>query len=97
MRAGRRAVLDEPVHKGALTVASGPERGVASSDKASAPITGLAYRTLEDGSATQRLAQPAEAVVDAGCDETRCYAVALAREPGGDGMKPEAMKVLAYP
>jgi hypothetical protein len=66
-------------------------------EKTSAPITGLAYRALEEGATTARVGQAADALTDAGCDDTRCYAVALVREPGSDGMKPEAMKILAYP
>ena len=66
-------------------------------EKSSAPVTGLAYRALEEGATTVRIAQTADAIADAGCDESRCYAVALVREPGSDGMKPEAMKILAYP
>ncbi len=66
-------------------------------EKTSAPITGLAFRVLEEGAATGRVVQTADAIADAGCDAVRCYAVALVREQGSDGMKPEAMKVLAYP
>jgi hypothetical protein len=66
-------------------------------EKTSPPITGLAYRTIQDASTTLRLPQAADAITDAGCDEARCYAVALVRAPGSDGMKPEAMKVLTYP
>ena len=66
-------------------------------EKTSAPITGLALRLLAEGATTGRVAQMADAIADAGCDAARCYAVALVREPGGDGMKPEAMKALAYP
>jgi hypothetical protein len=66
-------------------------------EKTSAPITGLAYRALRDDSVTRRLAQAADGVADAGCDEARCYAVALVRPPGSDGMKPETMKLLTYP
>ena len=66
-------------------------------EKTSPPITGLAYRSLEEGAATARVAQAADGIADAGCDETRCYALALVRDPASDGMKPEAMKILAYP
>jgi hypothetical protein len=66
-------------------------------EKTSAPITGLAFRLLAEGATTGRVPQIADAIADAGCDAARCYAVALVREPGGDGMKPEAMKILAYP
>lgn len=65
--------------------------------KGAAPISGLAYRALEEGGTLARLALSADALADAGCDATRCYAVALAREPGADGMKPEAIRVVSYP
>jgi hypothetical protein len=65
--------------------------------KTSAPIAGLAYRRIGEGGATARIAQPADAIADAGCDAERCYAVALVRESGSDGMKPEAIRVIAYP
>jgi hypothetical protein len=35
--------------------------------------------------------------VDAGCDDAKCYAVALARAPGTTEMVPEMATVLAYP
>jgi hypothetical protein len=66
-------------------------------EKTSAPLSGLAFRVLAEGAKTGRVAQPSDAIADAGCDAARCYAVALVREPGADGMKPEAIKILAYP
>jgi hypothetical protein len=66
-------------------------------DKRSAPLTGIAFRRFQEGAATGRVTQAADAVGDAGCDETRCYAVALVRSAGGDGMAPEEIKVLTYP
>jgi hypothetical protein len=66
-------------------------------EKTSPPITGLAFRALDEGATTVRIAQAADALADAGCNETHCYAVALVRETGADGMKPDAMKILAYP
>ncbi len=65
--------------------------------KTSAPVTGLAYRVLDEGATTSRIAAAADAIADAGCDEARCYAVALVREPGRDGMTPEAISVISYP
>jgi hypothetical protein len=32
-----------------------------------------------------------------GCDDRGCAVAALVRPPGGDGMQPEAIMVLAYP
>jgi hypothetical protein len=66
-------------------------------EKSSPPITGLAYHSFQDGATTSRVIQAADGMADAGCDGARCYAVALLREPGGDGMKPGAMKILTYP
>ncbi len=44
-----------------------------------------------------RIARPADDIVDAGCDDARCYAVALVRGAAEDGTSPEAVTVLAYP
>ena len=68
-------------------------------DATSAPIAGLAFRTLDGKAATPvtHLARPADAIVDAGCDKERCYAVALARAPGTDDMLPEVAQVITYP
>ena len=43
------------------------------------------------------LEQNADAIADAGCDASACYAVALVREAGGDGMAPEALRLIRYP
>jgi hypothetical protein len=72
---------------------------VSRRDATSAPIAGLSYRTL-DGTTLMpvvRVPRPADALVDAGCDKDRCYAVALARAPGTTEMVPEAAQVIAYP
>jgi hypothetical protein len=68
--------------------------------KEKAPITGLVHRLVgPDGAARElaRIDQPADALVDAGCDDKRCYAVALARRPGADVMAPGFARVLRYP
>ena len=65
-----------------------------------APIAGLLHRTVPaSGPAGElaRIEQPADALVDAGCDSTRCYAVALARRTGMDAMVPGLARVLRYP
>jgi hypothetical protein len=67
--------------------------------KPRAPITGLVHRSVRAGGETGELAraeQPADALVDAGCDAVRCYAVALARQPGMDGMVPGLARVIRY-
>lgn len=60
-----------------------------------APIAGIAFRAIASATAPTRIAQGADQVADAGCDETRCYAVFLVRE--GDGMKPESVRLVTYP
>ncbi len=65
-----------------------------------APIAGLAHRLVPAQGAAPPLArveQPADALVDAGCDGTRCFAVALARKTGMDAMVPGIARVLRYP
>jgi hypothetical protein len=67
--------------------------------KARAPIAGLASRTIPASGAPPeltRLEQPADALVDATCDQARCYAVALARRTGMDAMVPGVARVLRY-
>lgn len=67
--------------------------------KARAPIAGLAHRRVPAaGSASElaRIEQPADALVDAGCDGARCYAVALERRAGMDAMVPGLPRVLRY-
>jgi hypothetical protein len=66
-------------------------------DKTVAPIVGFAYQVLGEGAKLVHVPIAADAIADAGCDAARCYAVALVREPGRDGMSPEAMRVVAYP
>jgi hypothetical protein len=68
-------------------------------DATSAPIAGLAYRVFDGptpGPMT-RVPLPADALVDAGCDKEKCYAVALVRAPGTTNMRPEAVRAIAYP
>lgn len=64
-----------------------------------APVAGLAHRTVPASGPAGDLAridQPADALVDGGCDGTRCYAVALARRDGMDAMVPGLARVLRY-
>ncbi len=68
-------------------------------DAFSAPIAGLAYRVMEGAGAGQvvRVARAADALVDAGCDKDRCYAIALLREPKTTNIVPEIVQTIAYP
>jgi hypothetical protein len=62
------------------------------------PIAGMAFRVLgADGVRRGLLEQPADALVEGGCDERGCSAVALVREPGSDGMQPAPIRVFGYP
>jgi hypothetical protein len=64
-----------------------------------APVEALAHRMVRAAGASPELArveQPADALVDAGCDGARCYAVALARRAGMDAMVPGLAKVIRY-
>jgi len=64
-----------------------------------APVAGLAHRRVVPTGALAELVraeQPSDALVDAGCDGTRCYAVALARRPGMDAMVPGLARVIRY-
>lgn len=63
------------------------------------PIAGLAFVTLngETVSDVTRISAPADALVDAGCDEHACYAVALLRPEATDGMVPGTARILRYP
>jgi hypothetical protein len=83
---------------GSALVVAWAER-VPKTGATSAPIAGLAYRVFAGPTpgAMLHVARPADALVDAGCDETKCYAVALARAPGTTEMEPELATVLAYP
>jgi hypothetical protein len=90
-----------PFFSGAVpggVVLAWPERP-AHAEEGAAAIDGLAYRvvSLEGAGEPKRIVRALDDVVDAGCDEARCYAVALLHHPGDDGGEPEAIEVLAYP
>jgi hypothetical protein len=73
------------------------ERRTAQPLKA-APVAGVAFRVLRaDGVGAGRIEQPADALVDSGCDEAGCSVAALVREPGSDGMRPAPIRVFGYP
>ncbi len=73
------------------------ERGAKAGDTVP-PISGLAYRVVApDGVRAGRIPLAADALVDGDCDETGCFAAALAREPGSDGMTPGPIAVVPYP
>ena len=59
------------------------------------PIAGIAYRVMGDGDA-KRIAQPSDGMAFAGCDDKKCYAVALTRTDA-DAMAPGAPKLLSFP
>lgn len=64
-----------------------------------APVAGLAHRRVTLAGALPALVradQPADALVDAGCDGKACYAVALARQAGMDAMVPGFARVIRY-
>jgi hypothetical protein len=64
----------------------------------SAAISGAAFRVLADGGVRPgRIEAQADAFVNGGCDDHRCSAVALLREPGSDGMRPAPIRVFGYP
>jgi hypothetical protein len=95
------AVVRGPFWSGAVTggvVVAWAERP-ARVDAGGAPIVALAYRVVSVDALGEphRIDRPADELVDAGCDDTRCYAVALARAAGEDGGQPEVAQVLAYP
>lgn len=72
---------------------------VSAIGKARAPIAGLAHRVVTPTGALPAfgmIEQPADALVDAGCDASKCYAVALARKPGADNMVPGYARVIRY-
>jgi hypothetical protein len=74
------------------------ERGGAGGADHAAPISGLAYRIMaSEGARSGEVHVSADAVVDGDCDETGCFAAALLREPGADGMSPEAIGLVTYP
>jgi hypothetical protein len=65
---------------------------------AAAPIDGLAYRVLQgDRPREGRTDVEADALVDAGCDDTGCFAAALPRGPDNDGGRPGPILALSYP
>lgn len=67
--------------------------------KPKAPIVALAHAFVPAVGAAEtvkRVEIAADAVVDAGCDSERCYAAALERRAGTDGMVPGPIKVLRY-
>jgi hypothetical protein len=74
-----------------------PERAGAGG-RARAPIIGLAHARVAPGAAPTlgQAEQPSDALVDAGCDATQCYAVALVRPEGADGMAPGIARVIRY-
>ena len=67
-----------------------------SADKA--PIDGLEYRVARtDGVLRGHVDTPADALIDGGCDETGCFAVALTREANSDDLRPMRIAVLGIP
>jgi len=63
-----------------------------------APIRGLATRILRaDGVRPRRIDIQADALADGGCNDRGCFAAALVRDPGTDGMRPAAIAAIAYP
>ena len=63
-----------------------------------APIDGLVYRVVAgDRPISGGVDVQAEALVDAGCDETGCFAAALFRGPDADGSRPEPILGIRYP
>jgi hypothetical protein len=73
------------------------ERGARGS-AATAPIAGASFRLLTAGGMqSHRIDQPADALVDSGCDAKGCSLAALVRPTDGDGMQPESLRTIAYP
>lgn len=90
-----------PFFTGALgdAVSVGWVERIPVAGKARAPVAGLAHRTVNAAGPPGELArveQAADALVDAGCDSSRCYAVALARKAGMDAMIPGLARVVRY-
>jgi hypothetical protein len=96
-----------------MPVVAWVERAASLSAKAP-PIAGVALRALSgDAGTLARIELAADAVADAGCDESGCFLAALvrptgqgpeaddagatARATGNDGMQPEAIRVVPYP
>jgi hypothetical protein len=72
---------------------------VAAAGKPKASIVALAHAFVPANGSAQtvtRIDVAADALVDAGCDADRCYAAALERKAGTDGMVPGPIKVLRY-
>ncbi len=72
---------------------------VPTAGKARPPIAALAHALVPvEGTAkgVARIDVEADALADAGCDATQCYAAALVRNPGTDGMVPGPITVLRY-
>lgn len=71
---------------------------VPTQGRARAPIAGFSHAkvTLEAASKAQRVDVAADALVDAGCNGSSCWSVALTRGPDNDVMKPGTLKVLRY-
>lgn len=72
-----------------IPVAGNPKAPIAALAHAFVPASGVAQTV-------KRIDVAADALVDAGCDAERCYAAALERWPGTDGMVPGPVKVLRY-
>ena len=88
---------------GPFWIASVPRGAVAwverakRSDPNAAPIRALVSRALgADAEAASRVEQPSDAIVEAGCDATACYAAALVRDSGADGMAAEPVRILRF-
>ncbi len=62
---------------------------------ASLPMAGFAYRVVGDPD-VKHVVQPADGMSFAGCDDTKCYAVALTRTDA-DAMAPGTARVLSFP
>jgi len=63
-----------------------------------AAIRGLETRSLRsDGVKAGRVGVVADALADGGCDDSGCSAAVLVRPPGGDGMQPAPIAIIAYP
>jgi hypothetical protein len=72
---------------------------VPAAGKPRAPIVALAHAFVPPSGGAQpvqRIDVAADALVDAGCDAERCYAAALERKVGTDGMAPGPIRVLRY-
>lgn len=72
---------------------------VAVAGQPRAPISGLVHRRVTAAGPLGELTRvdvAADALVDAGCDVARCYAVALVRRNGMDAMVPGLARVIRY-